>query len=116
MQPDESGDPRKLGGGIAGPGGPHDQGAVVIDTRKAVLLDTTNVAMVDNKSDGRRIAALLLGGRVNRSPDSTSVLYLLNADGAAAIVSELIALAGRESGQWAADFSTALTERMEAMP
>lgn len=111
-----SDNPRRLGGNIAGPGGPHDRGAVVIDTRNAVLLEATDVAMVDNRSDGRRIAALLLSGRVNRSPDATSVLYLLNADGAAAIVSEIIALAGREGGEWAAEFQTALTERMEAMP
>lgn len=32
-------DPRRIPGGMAGPGGPHDVGGVVLDARHAVLLD-----------------------------------------------------------------------------
>jgi hypothetical protein len=109
-------DPRRLGGDISGPGGPYDQGGVLLDTHNSVLLDHTTVAMLDNASDGRRIASLLLEGRVNRSTDRTRVLYMLDADGAAAIVSELVALAGREGGAYAEEFLRLLRERMDAMP
>lgn len=114
--PKRFGDPRKLGGGIAGPGGPFDEGENLIDTRNSVLLDSVDVAMVDNPSDGRQFASLLLSGRVNRSPERTSVLYLFDADGAAAIVTELVALAGRKGGQYATDFQRFVEFRFAEMP
>lgn len=113
---ERSGDPRRLGGDIAGPGGPHDEGAVVIDTRNAVLLDAVDVAMVDNPSDRRRFASLVLSGRVNRAQDRTRVLYLFDADGAAALVSELVGLASREGAEWAAEFQERMQARLAAMP
>jgi hypothetical protein len=109
-------DTSALGGDIYGPGGPYDRGQVIIDTRYAVLLEETVVSMVDNPSDGRRVASMLLHGRVNRATERTRVLYLFDADGAAAIVTELIGLAARAGGDYAAEFKLAVEHRMGEMP
>jgi hypothetical protein len=109
-------DPRRPGGGIAGPGGPHDQGGVVIDTRRAVLLETTTVAKVDNPSDGRTFVALELEGRINRSSERADILYLFDADGAAAIVTELLGFMKRAGGELEAEFMRRFDERAEKMP
>jgi hypothetical protein len=111
-----TGDPRPLGGGIAGPGGPYDRDGVVVDTRNAVILDTSNVAMATNPSDGRRVVAVLLGGKINQSVQRTDVLFLTGADGAAAICTELIAIARREGGSYMNEFTRLVAERMEKMP
>jgi hypothetical protein len=89
-----SGDPRKTGGDIAGPGGPHDRNSVIIDTTDAVLLDSSNVCLMDTTS-GTPVLAMLLEGRINKTTDRARNLYLLNEDGAAALVTELLALAHR---------------------
>lgn len=88
-----SGDPRKTGGNIAGPGGPHDRNAVVIDTTNAVLLDHTDVCLMETNNGV--ILAMLLEGRINKTTDRARNLYLFDEDGAAALVSELIAVAHR---------------------
>lgn len=114
-------DPRNLGGDIAGPGGPHDWSAVVLDTRNAVLLEGIDVSLFTDSKNGESIA-LLLQGRINRSQDRAKVLYLFDADGAAALVSELIGLMARASKgpesavELAAMFQVAFEKRMEAMP
>ena len=93
--PRKSSDPRKAGGDIAGPGGPYDESQVVLDTRYAVLLDTCEVVKLDNPSDGRAFIGMKLDGRINRATDRAAVLYLFDLDGAAGIITELLALAGR---------------------
>ncbi|MER7815627.1 hypothetical protein [Streptomyces sp. NPDC096153] len=91
-----SGDPRKSGGDIAGPGGPNDANAVVIDTTDSVLLDSSPVSLLETGRVGEPpILAVLLEGRINRTPDRARNLYLMNEDGAAALVSELLGLAHR---------------------
>jgi hypothetical protein len=89
-----SGDPRKSGGDIAGPGGPHDRNAVLLDTTNAVLLDASDVCLMET-TGGSVVLAMLLEGRINKTPERARNLYLMNEDGAAALVSELIALAHR---------------------
>lgn len=89
-----SGDPRKTGGDIAGPGGPHDHNAVIIDTTDAVLLDSNDVCLMET-SGGNVVLAMLLEGRINKTTDRARNLYLMNEDGAAALVTELLALAHR---------------------
>lgn len=112
-------DSRKLGGDITGGGGPHDRNAVGIDTRGAVLLDGVTAA-VAHAVDGDDSVALLLRGRVNLSRDRARVLYLVDADGAAAIVTELESLLRRAGGDWAAravsedDWDCTLCGRYEA--
>jgi hypothetical protein len=89
-----SGDPRKSGGDIAGPGGPRDRNAVILDTTDAVLLDSSDVCLMET-TGGSVVLAMLLEGRINKTPERARNLYLMNEDGAAALVSELIALAHR---------------------
>ncbi|MET8080056.1 hypothetical protein [Streptomyces sp. NPDC005303] len=89
-----NGDPRKTGGNIAGPGGPHDRNSVIVDGTNAVLLDSTDVCLMET-SGGSVVLAMLLEGRINKTPERARNLYLMNEDGAAALVSELIAVAHR---------------------
>src|SRR4051812_32163144 len=67
-------DPRELGGEVSGPGGPFDEGQVIVDTSRAILQDHLEVVKIDNPSDGREIVALLISGRINRSTDRADVL------------------------------------------
>ncbi|MFE7485523.1 hypothetical protein [Streptomyces sp. NPDC057552] len=99
-----SGDPRKSGGDIVGPGGPQDRHGVILDDRNAVLLDHSTVTLVETRS-GSPVLAMLLEGRINKSPDLARNLYLMNEDGAAAIVTELMALANRISPEFGDRFA-----------
>lgn len=109
-------DPRRAGGGIAGPGGPHEHSTVVLDTRRAVLMETVNVAQIDNPSDGRRFVGLELGGRINQSSERANILYLFDADGAAALVTQLVGLAARSDAPWAKEFPKLVDERLAELP
>lgn len=89
-------DPRKIRGSMAGPGGPHDRSGVILDARNAVLLETCDVSTLDPESArGQSAIAMVLGGRINRTQDRASVLFLFGTDGAAAVITELMALMGR---------------------
>jgi hypothetical protein len=92
--------PRRIPGSMAGPGGPHDHGGVVLDARNAVLLETVDVSTVDPEHGGRgqSAVAMVLDGRINQTQDRVSVLFIFGTDGAASIVTELIALYGRATG------------------
>lgn len=108
-------DPRNLGGGITGPGGPFDRHGVVLDTRNAVLMENVNVSLVEPYRDGQAagpILAMALEGRINKSSDRAEVLYLFNEDGAAGIISELIGLAVRIDPE----FAKHLLDRLKALP
>lgn len=94
-------DPRTVHGSIAGPGGPRDRNSVVLETDRAVLFDDMTVCEVET-GRGRALGvppthmiAMVLAGRINKSPDRADVLFLFDLDGAAAIVTELLALAMR---------------------
>jgi hypothetical protein len=102
-----SGDPRKTGGDIAGPGGPHDRNAVIVDTTNAVILDATTVIQVETLT-GAPALAMLLEGRIAQTADRARNLYLMNEDGAAALVTELIALAHRMGPAFGARFTARL--------
>lgn len=111
-------DPRSIPGGMAGPGGPHDRGGVVLDARHAVLMDSVEVSTVDPDRGGRgqSALALVLGGRINQTRDRATVLFLFGTDGAAAIVTELIGVIGRASGAaQAAQFVADVMQRMDAL-
>lgn len=109
-------DPRKLGGAISGPGGPHDRDGVVLDTTNAIIADYQEVATLTNPSDGRRFGALLAEGRINRTRDRASVMLLLGPDGLAALATQAIGLAGREGGDFEKEFTEAFRQRMDEMP
>lgn len=111
-------DPRKLGGSIAGPGGPFGEDDVVVDTTNAVILDYAEVAVVspvrDGEVDDKSICALLLYGRVNKTPDRVQVLFMMNEDGVAALVTQLAGLADRAG--WGQDFLDVLRSRLDDLP
>lgn len=106
-----SGDPRKSGGDIAGPGGPTDRHSVVIDATDAVLLDGTTVSLMEVPGRLSPILAMLLEGRINKTSDRARNLYLMDEDGAASLVSELVALAYRTGPT----FGDRLLERMREL-
>lgn len=89
-------------------------GNAEIDVRRAVLLDGCTVAVVGtaNPDGAGRALALNLEGRLNKGTTRVDVLYLMDADGAAVIISELLGLAGRVGGDFLAD----LLARVEALP
>lgn len=104
-------DPRAVGPGaiISDDSRP---GTALLDARHAVLVDESTVAKIDNPSDGRTVIAMLLEGRVNQTPDRTSILYLLNGDNAAALVTQLVGLAARMGPDFEAEFRASLDHRM----
>jgi hypothetical protein len=103
-----SGDPRKSGGDIAGPGGPHDADSVVVDATNAVLLDSSTVSLVGSPGESKPYLAVLLEGRINKTTERARNLYLMNEDGAAALVAELMALAHRIGPEFGARFTARL--------
>lgn len=85
---------------------------VLLDAERAVLLDGIDVCLVnassrsvDNLQRGPQVddvrLALQLDGRVNKTRDRAKVLYIMDVDGAAAIISELLALATRVGPEFA---------------
>jgi hypothetical protein len=98
-----------------GPGGPHDRGAVIVDARNAILMDSVGVSTVDSEGgDPRPVAIVLeLSGRINQTQDRASVLFIFGSDGAAAIITELLGLYGR--GGLDAELLSDLTERLNTL-
>jgi hypothetical protein len=78
-------------------GSPFGRADAIIDTEQAVLLGDVAVAMVGvGRVDGVETAiALELGGRVNKSTTRHETLYLLDADGPAVLIAELLGVADR---------------------
>lgn len=99
--------------GIIG-GSAFGRGDSLINTEGAVLLGDVHVAVVGalRQNGAETIIALQLAGRVNHSTDQHQALYLLDADGAAAIISELLGLAGRADPR----FLELLLSRIENLP
>lgn len=104
---------------------PYGRGNVLIDARAAVLLESDEVSLIDTKSaDGPVVMMLALSGRINYSPDRVEHAYLTGADGAAAIVADLIGLAQRASSmnddegalRFAAEFKVAIEEHLGEQP
>lgn len=95
---------------------------VLLDMERAVLLDGMEVCLVNVASnvvdqtqrrpatEGVRLA-VRLDGRVNKTKDRASVLFVMDEDGAAAIVTEIVALASRIGPEFAARFQ----ERLETL-
>ena len=109
-------DPRAIPGDIAGPGGASEWHGVILDATHAVLMDHASAAIGHNAKPGApEYVALLLGGRVNRTQDRARVLYVFDADGAAAIVTELEALMRRAGPRWLDQYGQAKTRRRAAI-
>lgn len=100
---------------VEGDDSPYGEHNTVVDASRALLPESTDVAMSD-QSDGRRIAVMDIAGRINRSEERTRVVVLLNPDGVAAIVTQLIGLMQRDRSPFAREFQAAFTERMADLP
>jgi hypothetical protein len=98
--------PREAGGKmIDSSGDPHAKGQVMFDSRRAVLLEEIEAAVVHTTHKGEPVdeVALVMSGRINRPPNMTghrpkekvSHLHFVGWGGAADIIVELQALAGR---------------------
>lgn len=72
---------------------------VVLSTENAILLEGIVVAQAETMRAGEpagTVLAMTLEGRINKSGgERAEILYLFGTDGAAAIISELLALATR---------------------
>jgi hypothetical protein len=112
------------GGGVTDVAGdPHASGGALIDARGAVLLDDAEVVLVDTKRDEALAMVLRLAGRLNYSTERADTAYMLNPDGAAAIVTEIRGLVARAAGsdldhgqRFAREFERLVDERTGAMP
>lgn len=112
--PEEFNDPRELqSSGIVGPSDPHGRDDHLIDATHAVLVEDITASMITEGNRGRMLAALVLSGRINQTQDRARVLYVLNADAVAAIMSELVGLLGRAG--FGTEVHAALVERLAEM-
>lgn len=112
-------DPARSGGdAVHADDDPHGRGNTVLDTREAVLLDYNEVILVD-REPGSGVPpemALIMEGRVSMRRERVKQMYLFGTDGAAALISQIVGLAGRAGGRFADDFKTDLDRRMEELP
>lgn len=95
-------------------GTPYGRGDALVNVSGAVLLRDVSVVTVDavDSTGAARILAMQLGGRVNKTENTASTMYLFDVDGAAAIVSELLGLAARIGPE----FRELLLARIAALP
>lgn len=113
-------DPREPGGAIIerepGATDPYARDSVTVDTSRAVLFDdlwvTAMLGIREGVPSDEPHLAVQIGGRINKSDDRASVLYLMNEDGAAAIISELLALVSRLGPE----YRQRLLDRLEDAP
>lgn len=115
VQPTGNSNPLNYGNvGMAGPGGPRDNGGVVLDTTDLILLESMNVATVDQFSNQEKglgpAIYMTLSGRVNKKQDHATVGFILGTDGAAALITELLAICTRFSMQAVLDLVERLIE------
>lgn len=98
---------------MSGPGGSRDQAAVILDAADAVLLDRMDVCTIDMVRAGAlggQAVFMQLEGRINKRQDRARVGYIFDPDGAAAIITELLALADRFGAELLDDVTRRLTD------
>lgn len=111
VQPTGVADPRKLGGSIIGSGGSRDQGAVLLDFTDVVLLESMDVCTIDTVRGGalnEQAIFMTLQGRINKTKDRVQAGFVFGPDGAAGLITELLALADRFGAELLSD----LTQRL----
>jgi hypothetical protein len=113
-------DPRRPGGDIAGPGGPFDKDAVVLDPRNAVLLGSCEVCLVEQHNfqmgETKLGVAMVLTGRINKTTDTARILFLFDIDGAGDIIAQLFGLAERGGPEIANQLEAAFTKALNDQP
>lgn len=113
IQPTGIADPRNLGGSIHSFGGPRERSAALLDLTDVVLLESMECCTVDNVRRGElqeQAIFLTLKGRINNKTDYVNVGFVFGPDGAAALITELLALADRFGAELLSDVTTRLTE------
>lgn len=110
--------PKDAGGFVDVAGDPYAKGGVIIDARGAVLLEHTDVVLIDSDPSKDREPGILLslGGRINLTDERAQVGFLMPLDGGAAIASELIGLAGRAGPPVSDEFMELFRKRMDELP
>jgi hypothetical protein len=96
------------------PGQQPTTGAL-LNISNAVLMDTSEVVLVDTKHDQPISIVLTLRGRINYAHDRIEHAYLLGPDGTAMLVSQLMGLAAHAAERdrrFAAAFAAGLAHRL----
>jgi len=113
VQPTGASNPRNFGGSIVSIGGSRDTGASFLDLTDIVLFESMEVCTVDAVRTGElqeQAIFMTMDGRVNKSKDRVHVGYMFGPDGAAAIITELLALSDRFGAELLNDVTRRLTE------
>ena len=109
-------DESRSGGDSVG-GSPYGRGDALLDMRGAVLLEYNEVILVDTKREEDIPAvAMILEGRVNYETRRVKQMYVFGADGASALVTQLVGLAARAGGRFGAEFRQTFDQRMNELP
>lgn len=96
-------------------GDPFARGGVLLDARHAILMEEVDVCLVDSdpSDEGAEpLLMMLLSGRVNMRDEHAKVMFMFGADGAAAVISQLLGLAARIGPE----FMALLEQRMDDLP
>lgn len=113
VQPTGIANPRKLGGSIASVGDSRSQGTSFLDLTDAVLLQGVEVCTIDMVRQGvlgEQAIFATLNGRINKTSNQVQVGFVFGPDGAAALITELLALADRFGAELLSDITQRLTE------
>lgn len=97
VQPTGNADPRNLGGSIIG-GAPREQNTALLDMTDCVLLEGSTVSTVALGRQGElyeQAVYLVMSGRVNKTTRQVNVGFIFGSDGAATLITELLAVADR---------------------
>lgn len=104
-------DPRLLGGEIHSFGGGMSES--LLDVTNAVHLESMNVCTIDTVRQGllnEQAIFMVLYGRINKTKDNVQAGFIFGPDGAAALITELLALADRFGAELLTDITRRLTE------
>lgn len=119
IQGTQAGDPRDLGGAMVDTAGdPFAFHKVVLDARKALIVDYQEICRVDPESaqDQEDAFALMFQGRVNHTSDRAQIMLLGDLDFLAALVTEAHGVVERLGPEWPERFVERLEKRWEEMP
>jgi hypothetical protein len=104
-------DPRFLGGEIHSFG--DGQSESLLDVTNAVHLESMNVCTVDAVRKGllaEQAIFMVLYGRINKTRDNVQAGFIFGPDGAAALITELLAVADRFGAELLTDITRRLTD------
>lgn len=113
VQPTGVADPRNFGGSITSVGGSRDKGTTFLDMTDVVLFESMEVCTIDMVRTGEmqeQAIFMTMDGRINKTDKQVHVGYVMGPAGAAAVITELLALADRFGAELLSDVTRRLTE------